>query len=296
MSVYLCALGSAGTAHADGARVQWLSNPDARVTGYYVYVRASGEPYGSPIDASSPIPRADGTVTLDVGGLSESENYFFAVSVYAADQSESVISSEVALHPEAANACIIDRCVTQDDCTLDLMPDGTPCVSEDPCAADAICVQGVCEAGSGNTFAVSKLTLKEGKSDVRMTAKGSFDGAVAIDPLASGATLEILDASGAVLYRALIPGSAFKSNRAATTFRYAASAKEAEATNGLRRLVLRNRNGTWAATMRARTAVLTEALQRDQLTVVLRFGDTCVRHFDLGCVNEVLRAQCSSRA
>jgi hypothetical protein len=261
------------------------------VAGYQLYVRRAGEPYGAPIDVGSPAPAADGTVAWDVEDLPPGVNHFFAVSAYAADSRESDISSELSL--TEPDPCMFDGCAAPDACVFEPAADGTPCVSRDPCAQGAQCVAGTCGEGAGGEMAKPAFRLTRRGIDTSWTGSGLLAASEVADPTLYGATLDLTDAGGQVLYRADLAASDFESNRTGTAYTYGPSGDAAEPDHGVRKLKLRRKPGAWHVRVRARAAALGDAFLHDRLTWVLHVGDQCWRRMDLQCVTKRATSKCA---
>jgi len=130
---------SSGRAHAGGALVRWLPSPDPGTVGYRVYVRQSGTPYGAPLDLFVPPLGADGTMSYVAIGLTSGITYYFGVTAYGGDGTESGFSAELPLGP--ISRCAIDTCVAPVQCSFGPVADGTSCSDSDPCT---VCRAGAC--------------------------------------------------------------------------------------------------------------------------------------------------------
>ncbi|MBI3767683.1 MAG: fibronectin type III domain-containing protein [Deltaproteobacteria bacterium] len=135
----------AARAEAGGARVRWMASTDPRVTGYHVYMRQAGVPYGAALDAGNPAPAADGSIAYVVNGLTAGQSYHFAVTAYTATALESSLSQEIALG--SINPCTIDRCTSPISCDIHPAADGSSCDDGLFCNGIAVCQGGVCTNG-----------------------------------------------------------------------------------------------------------------------------------------------------
>jgi hypothetical protein len=90
-------LGEAGAARAGQVRLAWLPVPQA--AGYRVYVRAASEPYHLAADLGRTTADPDGIERFVLDGVALEETNYFALTSYAADDSESPLSNELVLTP-----------------------------------------------------------------------------------------------------------------------------------------------------------------------------------------------------
>jgi hypothetical protein len=277
-------------AFASAARARWLPTGDPRVAGYHVYVRNAGGPYGTPVDVGMPVAAADGTLSSVIDGLTASRIYHLAVAAYTGDGAESALSGELALG--ALNTCVIDSCASPTDCDFGTVPDGTWCTHDgdtDACTAIGACVAGKCtpSASGAGRLAATRVHVSVRRREGRLTVHGRFLARGGFDPKATGATLELANASGAKLYSATIPGTAL--DRIAdlsadrTAFRYLGTRREARQYNGLRVLNLFVSADGVAVTARAESPDLRALLAERALRATVRLGDTCARDLDLTC-------------
>ena len=135
----------AARAEASGARLRWTPSADLRVTGYHVYTRAAGHPYGAPVDVGRPAVQADGNMAYAVNGLNAGQTYYFVVTAYTAAPLESSFSGEIALG--TTNPCIIDRCISPSACEIRAATDGSSCDDGLFCNGIAVCQGGTCHNG-----------------------------------------------------------------------------------------------------------------------------------------------------
>jgi hypothetical protein len=146
VAVVLAAVTVARAAEAASARVLWTPSPDARIVGYKVWVRDPKAPYAAPRNAGVPLAALDGSMAFVVDGLTAGRTYYFAVSAYTADGTESALSGELALG--AVDPCRIDRCVTLTACEFGPVSDGLLCDDGLFCNGVDRCRTGACEHAS----------------------------------------------------------------------------------------------------------------------------------------------------
>ncbi|MFI5312448.1 MAG: hypothetical protein ACHQQ3_14520, partial [Gemmatimonadales bacterium] len=256
------------------------------VVGYHLYVRAAGSAYGAPTNVGLASPAPDGTLSSVIEGLVASRTYHLAVAAYTADGTESALSGELALG--ALNACTVDRCTSASACEFGVVPDGTWCMHDgeaDPCTAIGACVAGKCTASAGATaqLASTRVHISVRRSIGRLSVRGHFPASPDFDPRTTGAVLELADASGAILYRATLPGDALELARTGTAYRYFGTQRQARDHNGLRVLSLGLVGNTIRVSARAEALELRAATTQPSLRVTLRFGDSCARDLELDC-------------
>ena len=134
----------AARAEAASARLRWVPNNDPRVTGYRVYSRQAGHPYGSFIDAGRPTPQADGNIAYTVNNLGAG-TYYFAVVTYGAGSLLSPLSAELPLG--TPSPCLIDHCASTTSCDIRAASDGSSCDDGVYCDGIAVCQGGNCVNG-----------------------------------------------------------------------------------------------------------------------------------------------------
>ncbi len=266
------------------ARVRWLPS-DGAVSHYDIYVRAAGAPYPTePAWSGSPTPADDGALEALVTFTpsAAAANYFSVVAVSGAAQSG--LSHE--LWTGTPLPCRADSCTTQTVCDFGDLPDGTSCGDGggDPCAG--MCLGGQCGAasGPGTDVTLYRLRFTTHASDVQLALKGRISTDVAVDPTASGATLELRASDGSVLYASSLDASAFETVAPGQRYHYGASSTDAAAlSNGLTRLDFRRNGSQWIVTAEGRSGQLVDAVPEPALTVVLRLGTTCARELGASC-------------
>ncbi|MBI3767689.1 MAG: hypothetical protein HY271_04225 [Deltaproteobacteria bacterium] len=239
-----------------------------------------------PINAGLAAPSPDGTLSSVVEGLVAGRTYHLAVAADTAAGVESALSGELALG--ALNACAIDRCKSPSACDFGVVPDGTWCTHDgdaDPCTAIGACVAGKCAASARGALglASARVRITVRRREGRLGMRGRFLAGPGFDPTATGAALELADASGAILYRAAIPGEALELAREDTAFYYVGTRREAREHNGLRVLNLFLSGETVQMTARGESVELREVLTEPELRVTVRFGETCARNLALAC-------------
>lgn len=275
-----------GRAFAAAARARWRPSGDANVVGYRVYVRGARFAYGAPIDVGLPPSNPDGTLAAVIDDLNLGRTYHVAVTAYTAHGVESPLSKELTLGP--SNPCVVDECDPSRSCRFGNVPNGTWCAIEgeqDPCAAIASCSAGQCVARANGVGRLESTHLRvvsrRGKG--WLTVHARFPSATGFDPTTSGATLDVADESGAILYHAFVPGEEFRGFRQRTAFRYLAGRRDAADTNGVRAVDLFTSGHDVVTTIRAESVDLRDLFGSPTLRLALRFGDTCARDLALTC-------------
>lgn len=213
------------------------------------------------------------------------------------------------VHVGRPNCCAIDAdCADTDACTSAERCVAGTCVSTGATCPTSSCAADACDpvAGCGllptpdgvscdescDALEPRRLVVNASSKGATLNLKSRFTSAAFIDPSVTGMTLELIDASGAVAYRATVPAERIASKRAGTKFRYLASAAEAESTSGLFGIVLRQRRGVWTLNVRASSLDLFDALAQTQLGLTIRFGNACVRDAELACDADGEHAAC----
>jgi hypothetical protein len=235
-------------------------------------------------------PSPDGTLSSVVGGLVGGRTYHLAVAAYTAAGVESALSGELALG--ALNTCAVDRCMSPSACDFGVVPDGTWCTRDgdaDPCTAIGACVAGKCATSASGALGLASAQVRIGvrRGEGRLSMRGRFLAGPGFDPTATGATLELADASGVILYRATIPGDALQLAREGTAFYYLGTRREAREHNGLRVLNLFLSGDTVQMAARGESVELRAAMTEPELRVTVRFGETCARDLALACRTRV---------
>ena len=227
-------------------RLRWWPSTSPEVVGYRVYLRPAGGAYGAGADVGLPPPSPDGTLSTVVGGLREGTTYFFEMTAYQADGSESTRSSEMSLGGGTGPAT-------------------------DACAAAA------------EPLRIRRFLLRPRGARV-LTARGSFPVTGDLDPTVSGVSVELRGSGGEMLYGARVPPSAFDSNRRHTRFRYARTRGLVPAgADGLDRLLLRHAGDEGRVLLAGSAPALVAAAQEPRLELVIRVGDQCARSESLLC-------------
>ena len=209
------------------------------------------------------------------------------------------------LHQAQPDCCGLDAdCVDNDLCTTGERCVSGTCVSTAVVCPEPSCTQAVCDpakgcgtvpvagaesctaadlcGGAAAELVARRVKLVADETTALMHAKGLFAALDVVDPVANGVTLEVADASGAVIYSVFLPGELIR-GRQGTRFRYRARAEAAQASGGIRVLAMKLRKGLWSVTMRAESPALLAAVGPSQLNWALRIGTTCVRQRDLAC-------------
>ena len=237
------------------ARLRWWPSASPEVVGYRVYLRPAGGAYGAGADVGLPAPSPDGTLSTVVGGLRDGTTYFFEMTAYQADGSESTPSSEMSLGGGTGPAT-------------------------DVCAAAA------------EPLRVGRFLLRPRGARV-LTARGSFPVAGDLDPTVAGVSVELRGSGGEMLYGATVPPSAFDSNRRHTRFRYARTRGLVPAgADGLDRLLLRHAGDEGRVLLAGSAPALVAAAQEPRLELVIRVGDQCARSDSLLCTVRPARTAC----
>ena len=268
--LWLCADTSLATAMV--VRVRWAPSTDPAVVGYKVYTRQVGTRYGVPQRVNPPL-QADHTMICDVSVLTAGGTYYFAVSDYTADGTESVLSQELAVG--ATDPCDIDRCYTPTRCEFGTSPDGTPCSVTDLCF---VCQTGTCGAPPPLEPVANELLLVTGSLGGRIRASGTSRAPGPVMPPATGSSVKIAGEGGVPIYRLDVPGSAFKGNRAGTSFQIRRGFQQAF---GWMRI--RSRAGNLTLHLDAKSPELGVAFGASKLTWVVRFGPDACLETDLAC-------------
>jgi hypothetical protein len=225
------------TSRALDAQLRWTPSPDARVQGYYVYVREAEQRYAAPRDAGAPRLQSDGSLAWTLTGLSSSTSYFVAVSAYTATGLESALSNELPVG--MPNQCVHDSCSSLTQCTLYTLPDGISC-GPPGATCGATCQAGVCTGLADRMLLLGRLRAKRSTDVLTIRATGSFVASSGFDPLADGLALTVADPTGATLARAVLAPADLASNRAGTVIKTVRRRSPAGAV-WVRRLVLRTR-------------------------------------------------------
>jgi hypothetical protein len=274
---------------AQASIVRLRFQPITQAVGYHVYVRAAGTPYSYAIDVGVGFPLSDGTLTAYVPSLDGVPAFYVAVAAYSGDGTESPLSGELAVGD--VNPCAIDRCVAVGSCEFGSEYDGTWCMhadETDPCLALGACVSGACtQSALAADLYATRVRLGVRRREGTLAVHGVFSADPALDPQVSGATLEIADESGAILFFASVPGTSFTTYDFGRGFRYTTSRSAALASNGLRVLNLHRSDRAFRLTARAESADLRVAMGEPALHATVRFGDSCARDLGLTCRNVV---------
>jgi hypothetical protein len=259
----------APVAETFAARLRWLPSADPGVAGYRVYPRLLNAPYVSAQDAGLPVPASDGTLSSVVTCLDRAMDHAFAVTAYLRDGEESPFSNELGLPSprrldvgpgESGQCTVAGKCDTAGDLAL---PPG------------------------GRDLRVTKFLLKHVGRRRLIVAKGSFATAAVLNPIRTGATIEVRAGDGEALYKATLQGWAFRSDRGHRTFRYAVPHGRAPpGARGIKAFRVKLKPG--GADVRTRILALNwAALARSSGQIhiiwVIRLGAECVRDLHLVC-------------
>ena len=292
------------------ARISFQPSDASDVAGYNVYVRSSGEAYGTPEDAGLPAPDQDGLLRVVVSGLDVRTTYVVAATAYVAGGSESDLSNEVSIgYTDVAPFVDSDRDGLTDaaeDVNLNQLVDPGETDPEDPDTDDDGVVDGSdrCQGSSAGTavdelgcescatLLVRTLGFERGRKRDRMLGRAVVVPELEIDPTISGAVIELVDAAGGSLYRAEAPGVAFAGDRARRIFKFRGGlGSEARAqANGLKTLIFKQKQRRTVVLVEAATADLAEARDTPSLTWLIRSGGTCMKVLQLTCRSTSRRA------
>jgi hypothetical protein len=261
------------------ARLRWAASLDARVQGYYVYVREATRPYGAPRDAGAGRIGGDGSRSWTIKGLSPTATYFVAVSAYTSNRLESSLSNELAIG--SPNPCVEDRCTGPASCTVRALPDGAACGPSGVAACGATCLAGVCSGPADRSLTVDRLRVKRGAKDMRSTVKGWFQTSALFDPLAAGLQVTVADAAGAPLVQATLGPADLVARAGGDVIKTARRRKDTAAVR-IRRLTLRRRDdGTF---LKAQVvASPPPAALPTAATITLQSGALCLSSQLLDC-------------
>lgn len=191
-------------------------------------------------------------------------------------------------------ACTVDLCEEAAGQCVHVGPPGccAACDVRDPCLADA-CAHGDCSAGPGTEIAVKQMLFRQGRSRVKLAARGTFPADRSLDPTLTGVVVELHGPDGVVLFASSITGPDIKAAASGRQYRFVARRTKSDPlANGLKRLELRRKGSTWRVSAKAETAELADAFLEPTLTWVIRLGTTCVRRLDIACEQGARRALC----
>lgn len=157
------------------------------------------------------------------------------------------------------------------------------CGTGDPCLADA-CASGECPTASGTELALERMRFRSRRRGVELSMRGRFPAAAAVDPVTTGATVEIRGPAGRVLHSSTVGGDLFESDPNGEHHRFAVSrSAAADLEMGLRRLELRRAEGEWVVSVQMNAPDLMGAFLEPTLSVMLRLGETCARRVNAVC-------------
>lgn len=271
---------SATDVAALSARVRWIPSDDPRAVGYEVYVRPAGQPYQSGIDVGSPPPDANGHMSFVVDGLG-SGTYHFTVMARQGDGSRSACPGELTLG--ATDPCVVDQCCLG-NCYLEVFPDGEPCGGD----ACSVCRAGACTGAVESALGTDVLRLAARRTQAtRMTVRGSLEAVSALDPVQSGLTLSVTDASGAVYATIVAPPGAMR-RASNTSFVLDRTADVV----GVRALTMRTVQGRTRVAARVDRSTLTPPLAQPTVAWTVRVADECARSNVLTCTGTTNKRAC----
>jgi len=179
-------------------------------------------------------------------------------------------------------ACTVATCDPHEGCGVIALDDGAPCNRGDPCNEPGMCVAGRCGTGNGIDIEPRIIRLSPLRMKGKLAAIGMVRPTGTVDPTATGATLELADATGAVLYRAAIPAAAVRATDGGTRFLYVDS-HAGPSRGSIRRLEIRRHGDAWLVSVRAVAREFLAAMHEPSLTWVLHLGEECARRLDLQC-------------
>ncbi len=171
-------------------------------------------------------------------------------------------------------SCAAAFCDPRSGCGQMLPPDGVTC-------------SDTCDALTPRRFA-----LHYDPAGVSYSLRATFQTSALIYPSATGFTFEVADATGAVVYRATVPGAAIGAKRGKKFTYIARSDDDARATDGLSGMVLKVRHGKWTLKIRGIATDLAAAMSQPQLTLTTRFDVACARDTSLLCEGDAARSRC----
>jgi hypothetical protein len=264
-----------GARAAGRALLRWLpSASTVKAAGYLVYVRrADAAAPLAPRDAAlPPATGRDGLHEYVLDGLDPGASYAVSVSAYSAGGFESVRSNEVAL------AARTGPCAG--------LAEDVACDAGDPCGRDR-CAGGSCILPPGTPAPGTVLAADLVLRGHLVRGTGTFVAPGPVDPRAGGVSVQLVDGLGEVLYRADVPGGAFRVTDRGRRFR----AVRGPRGGGIRHLVLGRRGDALRVRLVARAAGRVAGAP-EPLTWVLRLGTHCVRRSELRCEAEA-RRRCS---
>ncbi|PYP68767.1 MAG: hypothetical protein DMD36_12025, partial [Gemmatimonadetes bacterium] len=270
---------AASVAETFAASLRWLPSSDPGVAGYRVYARFLNAPYVSAQDAGLPVTAPDGTLRSVVTCLDKAADHAFAVTAYLRDGEESPFSNELGLPSpgcldvgpgEKGQCTVAGKCDTLGDLAL---PPG------------------------GRDLRVTKFLLTHVGRRRLIVAKGSFATAGLLNPIRTGATIEVRAGDGRALYRATLQGWAFRSDRGHRTFRYVVPHGRAPpGARGIKRLRVKLKPGAADVGMKLLTlkwASPARSSRQIHLIWVIRFGAECARDLNLVCPVSLHRTVCA---
>ena len=277
---FLVPLAAAADARAFTARLRWLPGMGAPVSGWDLFVRPAGQPYGAAIDAGLPAAGPGGVLASDVGNLADGVTYYFSVKARGVDGTRSSCAGELVLG--TSDGCLTDRCCPNESCTFGAALDGSPCDDGDACR---LCRAGTCATPTESALETVRLKVNSRSAAPQVTAVGAFAAVAAVDPTAEGLTLSLFDGAGTVLASVYVSPDAMRANRTRTSFVLARDRRG----GALKMLGIRIRNGQ--AKVRAR-------LEADAGTAggplgwAMATGESCGRSGALSCVTTASGLTC----
>ncbi len=283
--IFILVIGPAES-HALDAYVRWSPSPDARVQGYYVYVREAAKPYGAPRNAGSPVPAADGTRTWLLTGLSPTATYFIAVSAYTATGLQSALSNEVALG--TPNPCVVDTCSSPTQCTVTPRPDGASCGWPAGATCGPTCLAGVCSGPADRGLTVDRLKVKRTTARVKVVLRGRFARSVLFAPQVEGLRVLVAAPDGTPVVEATLAPTDLTNNADASLIKALRPDDAAPVT--VRRLLARTRDDE--TRMRATITGPPSGALPSGATAVIESGALCLSAQPLTCLARTRTLTC----
>ena len=261
------------------ARLRWGPSPDARVQGYYVYLRQANRTYGMPSDVGAPPRAGDGALFHVLTDLDPTATYYVAVSAYTDDRLESSLSNELPIG--TTDPCVQDACTAPTQCSVQTSPDGTPCGPAGG-ACGATCIAGTCAGLGDHALAIERVRVKVSEEWMRIAAKARFPASALFDPAAAGVELVVGDPAGTTLARVVLSSGDLRANGSDASVVRALVRRDPTAALELRRLTFR----TNADETRVKARLVARpgpGSQPGGATVTLQSGALCVAGEALDC-------------
>src|SRR5262249_15114236 len=121
-----------------------------------------------------------------------------------------------------------------------------------------------------------------------------FGSAGGVDPTATGIVIELRGPDGALLYRAVVPAFAIRTNRSATRYRYVRARTPNAAADGLpQHLTLRRDGDRLAFSLDATMPDAIGQAASTRVALAIRLGAACARDAGLVCAAETRLFDCT---